>query len=329
MWHNLYYLRISVSKILVSTGDTCNGWTSKSGIITIQSTVNEIKSTYEPTGDYFAEVDECFSANCDSKQFIGGGWNSQEEGSDNFLKKVFVFEANSFVEINPLNHSRGHSSAVVLSDPHFLATIKIPKTFLCVTGGYDCETVYDTIEYLEIDKNFKTNSWRMCQSKLPSKLHGHQVNIFADKIIVSGGCSDDESKCTNNVWEGTIRFNGELSIEFKPLPPMFQSRSYHASTIIKDKLYCLGGYDGNEYLKSVESFCFATRKWKSYPDLHCTLSYAKVVSNDKSGETFIIGGRRDGKPSSNVSLYDPITGMTDIQEGNLDTERYNHVAVLM
>ena len=58
----------------------------------------------------------------------------------------------------------------------------------------------------------------MCTSKLPAKLHGHQVNVFKDKIIVSGGYSNNVSKNpTNQVYEGTITFNADLSIHFEPL----------------------------------------------------------------------------------------------------------------
>ena len=147
---------------MISTGYTNRSLTSKSGILTIESTTDSIHSRYEPIADYFTKAQGCFSAHINSTVVVGGGCDS----SNRSLKEVFVFESNEFKEIQSLTIPRAFASSVVLRNPHSSANLRNQENVLIVTGGvdYTLNTYYDTIEYLKVNDSLNSNKFKLISS---------------------------------------------------------------------------------------------------------------------------------------------------------------------
>jgi hypothetical protein len=65
------------------------------------------------------------------------------------------------------------------------------------------------------------------------------------------------------------------------LPEMNEARRALATVALPDGIYAIGGYDGKQYLASVEKFDLQTKTWVSLRPMEtprCTLS--AVASND-------------------------------------------------
>ena len=105
-----------------------------------------------------------------------------------------------------------------------------------------------------------------------------------------------------------------------------ESRSEHVAIVIQDKLFCIGGRESNS--KSSEYYSFETNCWQKGPELPFMLWGAKAVHIKKGNQCFLLGGTRNCKKPENISLFDPITGVTNI-EGGLDVPHQYHIAVLI
>jgi hypothetical protein len=76
---------------------------------------------------------------------------------------------------------------------------------------------------------------------------------------------------------------------------MIQSRKNLAALTMPDGIYVFGGFDGSQYLKSVEKYDFLTKKWKLLADMIFPKSMTTCVSSNDCQFIFTLGGF-DGKP---------------------------------
>jgi len=68
-----------------------------------------------------------------------------------------------------------------------------------------------------------------------------------------------------------------------------------AGVIMPDGIYVIGGFDGCQYLKSVEKYDFQSKKWSHIEDLnHPRCLFSCCVSNDF--QYIYVAGGYDGKP---------------------------------
>ena len=291
---------------------------SKSGVLSLsQNAQGSFQSTYYPSQDYFKLTLGGFGVNCNGRIICGAGWDN----SYNHLKNVFEFHNNNFIEIKPL-----------LTGRCFCSSLYIPPALehhvgLMLVAGSSVGEGRNTMEYLMINNDFRSNHWSVCDDNLPCSFVAHQMNLLQNKLIITGGLMDNEFfyiSPFNNAWQGVISFNKKLQVNWSPLPPMMENRQHHVAVVIQDKLFCIGG-DGS---KSSEYFSFETNRWKKGPELPFMLAEAKSVLTKQQNQCFLLGGKRDGERSANISLFDPINGLTNI-EGTLNIGISCHVAVLI
>jgi N-acetylneuraminic acid mutarotase len=180
------------------------------------------------------------------------------------------------------------------------------------------------MEYLMINKDLRSNQWRLCEDKLPYHVHGHQMNLLQNKIILTGG---KINRPTSDVWQGSISFNKKnLRVNWTPLPRMMETRRGHVAVVIQDKLFCIGGH----HTKSTEYFSFETNRWHKGPELPSELrGRTKGVLTMQQNQCFLVGGgKRDNERAATLSLFDPIKGVKIIEE-SLDIPRFGHIAVTL
>ena len=86
--------------------------------------------------------------------------------------------------------------------------------------------------------------------------------------------------------------------------PMRDRRSFPSAVVADDEMYVLGGYDGNDTLRSVECYNFNTQEWTQVPPMNTPRSNAGAcVFNNK---IYLVGGW-DGISLNSVESFDIAT----------------------
>ena len=110
--------------------------------------------------------------------------------------------------------------------------------------------------------------------------------------------------------------------------PMNQKRSYHECVkISEDKILVIGGYDGNEYLKSTELYDKRYDNWSTGPTMPKTIGWGQFIKASPGSKFFgyYLGGCGDDGWSSDI--YGLSKDLSNFQLiGNLKKERSYHVA---
>ena len=94
-----------------------------------------------------------------------------------------------------------------------------------------------------------------------------------------------------------------------------------------DGIYVLGGYDGCQFLKSVEKYDYSTKKWKYIQDMNYPRCFFSSCSSNDFQFIYSIGGY-DGKPLSSVERYDFLSNRWEIRSSTPYT-KYRHQCVFL
>ena len=225
-----------------------------------------------------------FGVNCNGRIICGAGLDSYGDG----LRKVFEFSNDNFVEIKPLTTGRALCPSLYIPP-----ALENQGGLLLVAGSLNGK---DTMEYLMINNEFKSNHWRVCDDNLPCSVGEHQMNLLQNKLILTGGWID--GSLSNKVWQGNISFNQQLRVHWTPLPPMMESRRGHVAVVIQNKLFCIGGWGS----KSSEYFSFETNRWEKGPELPSQLFGTTAVLTKQQNQCFLLGGNRGSKNYHTITL---------------------------
>ena len=130
-----------------------------------------------------------------------------------------------------------------------------------------------------------------------------------NKIYASGGYGDRSVEVYDpvlDVWEF--------------LPQMTRIRIQAACVAFNNKIYVIGGFDGDQTHTSVEIFNPATNEWSFGPSLQVPRFGATAVAyNDK---IFVIGGDDGIRRLKTVEVYDPLVSPNfKLQEKQLNSMR--------
>ncbi len=117
------------------------------------------------------------------------------------------------------------------------------------------------------------------------------------------------------------KFDVEKNLWIK-LEDMNQKRKGCCVVCMPDGLYIFGGYDGCQYLKSVEKYDIPLKKWKLIHDMNFARCFASAVASSDFQYIYIMGGY-DGKPLNTVERYDVLVGRWDIIK-TMPLPRYRH-----
>ena len=87
------------------------------------------------------------------------------------------------------------------------------------------------------------------------------------------------------------------------LPATLERRFGSSGTILNGKLVVTGGFDGIEYLNSVEEFDCTTKQWQMLPPMLARrVEHASTVMN---GKLYVVGGMNANGLCRMVEQYDP------------------------
>ena len=113
------------------------------------------------------------------------------------------------------------------------------------------------------------------------------IYCFSLTII---SCSDEKEESTETATTTTTS-------RWTTLADMSTGREGHASVVLSDKLYIIGGRSSGSYISSVEMYDISSNSWTSKNNLPNTLGYAESVTYNNY--IYLVGGTSD-----NFSKYD-------------------------
>lgn len=160
-------------------------------------------------------------------------------------------------------------------------------------GGIDsCDFATDRVDCYDIDEGKWTSLQPMSQMRYCSASCVHQ-----GKIYVVGG-SNNKLMCTGEAYSPEIN-------KWSEIPSLRFVRTGHCLVSHQDSLLCLGGHNGESYLKKVDRL--EDNAWVDFPQLQTSRRwFACVVVNEA---IYAIGGRTENssEPLKTVEKYDNTT----------------------
>jgi len=128
------------------------------------------------------------------------------------------------------------------------------------------------------------------------------VTLPNGSILITGG------GISNAVYQAFIvssQNSNRLSVELVPKTPMNQTRKEHASVLLQNSVYVLGGYDGtlNSFLNSCERYDLETDEWKPVAPMwiaKCAFGATTVANR----YIFAVGGYDGHERLNTIEKYD-------------------------
>ncbi|XP_054167850.1 kelch-like protein diablo [Oppia nitens] len=155
---------------------------------------------------------------------------------------------------------------------------------LYAINGWNGKEIVNTVE----SYNTQTNQWKLVAS-LKNSRDKFDAAVINNTIYVCGGENEDtcEYYLDKNLWEFST--------------PMGEKREGLALVSNGAYLYAIGGYDGYNYLSSMERYDPTSRQWVPMKSMHSTRAFFGAASfKDK---IFVCGGHGTG--TAICESYDP------------------------
>jgi N-acetylneuraminic acid mutarotase len=198
---------------------------------------------------------------------------------------------------------------------------------MVVAGGYDNDNnrtnKTNTMKCLNIADSAAT--WKNFAVNLPVKCSSHKIVSHNDQLFMSGGyvklSAGGPDKHSDAVYEVQL----VPPYSSKILTRLPQSRCQHGMEMFDQKLFILGGYDG-QTTASVVQYDLIKNECKEMPPLpYAVQTMATVLWRSN---VLVIGGRDHRYQRLNkVAMYDVITGRSQMLPC-MKQKRYGCTAVL-
>jgi len=219
------------------------------------------------------------------KVYVMGGWSHKHKN----MNTVEVLEPDGWKMVNPMKSKRRNFAASTVNGKLF------------IFGGEDTDRTLSSVECMDpiapIHRQWKTiTPLPSARCRLATATRGHHV-------FISGGLNEILEPVTN-----ITRYNVRKK-RWKTLCDMPMSRYSHASVIVNDTLFVIGGYDAdNVCLSSID--CLRLKRWDELPSESAYTWYAGIPMPACSGRVCAIvwNGKilvADGM--KHVEAFDPKT----------------------
>jgi len=143
-----------------------------------------------------------------------------------------------------------------------------------------------------------------------------------NKIYVIGGYGGTDNQCLN----AAERLCPETG-KWESLPPMRELRRALTAVALPDGIYAIGGYNGKDYVATVEKYDFFRNEWIVVTPMktpRCTLS---AVASSDCMHIYAIGGF-NGEALDSVERYDVVKEIWE-EVTHMRNKRFMHSAVLV
>ena len=125
----------------------------------------------------------------------------------------------------------------------------------------------------------------------------------------------------HTAYEGNLNAK-DMTLKWKELPSFKTGRYDHASIILHNKIYIIGGDTGIDHDKwtSCEVFDIARNIWSEGPNLPYVMLQLCSVTDNRNTYGLIIG-RIYNTGKTEVVVLDELNGFKKIDDANLETSR--------
>lgn len=127
-------------------------------------------------------------------------------------------------------------------------------------------------------------------------------DLRADKWIeLSFGDKVGHGDCGGRRNGSNTPINNHNANSMESSQPM--TRCYHGTVTIGWKIYCIGGFDGRNYLSRCSVFDAVTKQWQEIAPMH--LARCHVAVTECNGRIYAIGGYDGSVRMRTMEMYDP------------------------
>ncbi|MEZ4709667.1 MAG: kelch repeat-containing protein [Caldilineaceae bacterium] len=196
--------------------------------------------------------------------------------------------------IPPLPRPLSNTSAVGLNQHIYLA------------GGSYMDGATDTRQLSDqlLVYSATDQTWRVV-GNLPYPLVGAALTSNADSIYLVGGW--DGENAHDEIWRYTpAPANAAASIAWELVGRIPVARPFLGATVLKGKLYVVGGFDGQREMANADVFDLASGAWQKLPDLSVPRGGLSLVADEVA--IYAIGGGWTGAIDTH-ERYDPDIGL--------------------
>ena len=255
-------------------------------------------------------IDPAVKVNNQDIIILGGLYAPGLKTVSNTVEKYDIEEGKS-TRLPAMNLPRAESASCVY------------KGDVIVAGGFDGQAATDLIEILKMNQH--PLRWTVIDGKLPSKLSGHDVTVYDDKLYIIGGDNWNEKKTSDAIYELSLA----PPYTVKLLARMPQPRRNHRAEIVNGKLFILGGSinQSKDATDSVVVYDFIKNEIKPCPSLPrpvwgmSTVTWGNMI--------IVVGGvDKNDQVLNDVIMYHIETGQSE-RLPSLKHKRRGASAVIM
>lgn len=178
-----------------------------------------------------------------------------------------------------------------------------------VVGGFNKPSLKNALDYA-VSRSVEvydpeSNTWSTT-APLPEGRHHAGIAALDGKLYVVGGFA----KSLLSVWKAvpTVYQYDPVTSVWRELPQMPNARGALGVTVYRDRLYAIGGYDGEGNTAAVEVFDPQSNTWSTAASMPTPRDHLAVVT--AGSRIYAIGGRPDLNYRQNMGVveeYDPET----------------------
>ncbi|MCB0096954.1 MAG: hypothetical protein KDE46_14595 [Caldilineaceae bacterium] len=147
-------------------------------------------------------------------------------------------------------------------------------------------------------------AWRTL-GNLPYPLVGAALTSNADSIYLIGGWDGETTH--DEIWRYTpTPDDSTTSVAWERVGRIPQARSFLGATVLKGKLYVVGGFDGQREVGNADVFDLSSSEWQELPDLSTPRGGLSLVADDVA--IYALGGGWTSAIDTH-ERYDPDIGL--------------------
>ncbi|CAF4814283.1 unnamed protein product [Rotaria sp. Silwood1] len=195
---------------------------------------------WSPIKDLATPVAHGATCSDDSYIYLIGGCEGDKCKNDCYR---YDPEKNQWSILNSMNHERSQAASVYFNGKIY------------VFGGYTSNRCLSSCEILTLS----TNEWSIGPSMRENR-RGCGAVLYENKIFIIGGSNGITSLTSIEIYDPIIN---EWIINTNGMPNELNiPRVGVGITICNEKLYVIGGFDGRNFLKSIEVYDKYNQRWK-------------------------------------------------------------------
>ncbi|KAF8817753.1 kelch repeat and K+ channel tetramerization domain containing protein, partial [Cardiosporidium cionae] len=180
----------------------------------------------------------------------------------------------------------------IYTEAKLLQVRLLPHSFLFVIGGHSGHQFLSSVELYDSQKNTFIGG-----RHLETERAYAGGESLSNRIISFGGQNLNYKALADTEIFDVLRDCWTSG------PPLNTPRRNVMSACLDDNVvYCMGGYDGRQFLSSVECYDIRTLRWMKVGEMPSPVSSASTLTHD--GRVFILGGT-EGSRSNAVHEFDP------------------------